>query len=320
LSWHYSSSSSVPSSTTNLTPADGEPTWPHRDWRPMATSAAIANTQGSLPYNGEDDKTKAAGSPSLAAQQTVARARLQSGSVDTTVYTLPHPIWKGEFIDAVEITHEPPQHFVDKLAYNTVRLTRFNFDWMSGYSWGRLSEEKWLRRIIFLETVAGVPGSVAAILRHLRSLRKMKRDHGWIHTLLEEAENERMHLLTALKLKQPSMLFRAAVWLSQGIFFNFFFASYLISPRFCHRFVGYLEEEAVKTYTHLLRDLDENKLPKWNDLPAPDIARQYWKLSEDAKWRDVVAVIRADEAHHRDVNHTFAGLQLEHPNPFPPGH
>jgi len=148
----------------------------------------------------------------------------------------------------------------------------------------------------------------------------MKRDHGWIHTLLEEAENERMHLLTALKLKQPSMLFRAAVWLSQGIFFNFFFASYLISPRFCHRFVGYLEEEAVKTYTHLLRDLDENKLPKWNDLPAPDIARQYWKLSEDAKWRDVVAVIRADEAHHRDVNHTFAGLQLEHPNPFPPGH
>lgn len=113
-----------------------------------------------------------------------------SGSVDTTVYTLPHPIWQGEYVDAVQIVHEPPHNFVDKLAYNTVRLTRFNFDWMSGYSWGKLSEERWLRRIIFLETVAGVPGSVAAILRHLRSLRKMKRDHGWIHTLLVRSWHE----------------------------------------------------------------------------------------------------------------------------------
>jgi threonyl-tRNA synthetase len=55
---------------------------------------------------------------------------------------------------------------------------------MSGYSWGKLTEADWLRRIIFLETVAGVPGSVAAILRHLHSLRRLKRDHGWIHTLL----------------------------------------------------------------------------------------------------------------------------------------
>ena len=29
-------------------------------------------------------------------------------------------------------------------------------------------------------------------LRHMRSLRSMRRDNGWIHTLLEEAENERM--------------------------------------------------------------------------------------------------------------------------------
>lgn len=70
------------------------------------------------------------------------------------------------------------------------------------------------KRILFLETIAGVPGMVAAVLRHLRSLRLMvsgisasptlcpplsgvlqRRDAGWIHTLLEEAENERMHLM-----------------------------------------------------------------------------------------------------------------------------
>ena len=40
------------------------------------------------------------------------------------------------------------------------------------------------RRICFLETVAGVPGMVAAMTRHLHSLRRLKRDFGWIHTLL----------------------------------------------------------------------------------------------------------------------------------------
>jgi threonyl-tRNA synthetase len=50
--------------------------------------------------------------------------------------------------------------------------------------------------------------------------------------LQEEAENERMHLLTALQLKQPGKLFKAAVWVTQGIFFNFFFAAYLVSPRY----------------------------------------------------------------------------------------
>ena len=57
---------------------------------------------------------------------------------------------------------------------------------------------------------------VGAMLRHLRSLRSFKRDHGWIHTLLEEAENERMHLLTFLALKEPNFFFRAAVLGAQG--------------------------------------------------------------------------------------------------------
>lgn len=32
--------------------------------------------------------------------------------------------------------------------------------------------------------IAGVPGMVAGMLRHLHSLRRMKRDHGWIHVRL----------------------------------------------------------------------------------------------------------------------------------------
>lgn len=50
-----------------------------------------------------------------------------------------------------------------KAAYYSVKMLRTVFDVFSGYSWGKmfdtLDEKKWLKRIIFLETVAGVPGT-----------------------------------------------------------------------------------------------------------------------------------------------------------------
>ena len=54
---------------------------------------------------------------------------------------------------------------------------------------------------------------VAAMLRHMGSLRTMNRDNGWIHTLLEDAENERMHLLTFMHIRNPGYLFRMMVLL-----------------------------------------------------------------------------------------------------------
>jgi hypothetical protein len=240
---------------------------------------------------------------------------------ETRDYTLPHPIWPNEYLDNVQITHHPPQSKVEWAALATIKIIRFNFDWMSGFIFGKRTEKKWLKRILFLETVAAVPGSIAGTLRHLASLRRLSRDRGWIHTLLEEAENERMHLLTALVLLKPGTPFRGFIWVTQGVFFNFFWVAYLISPRFCHRMVGYLEEEAVKTYTELLKDIDSGPMQHWQSTVAPAIARKYWKLDDNASMREVIAMIRADEAHHRLVNHKFAEL-TEKPdayNPFAPG-
>jgi len=236
-------------------------------------------------------------------------------------YNLPHPIWANEYIYRVKNTHVNPRNLIDKLALWTISAMRFNFDWMSGWMFGKPNLKKALRRIIFLETVAGVPGSIAGIVRHLASLRRMRRDNGWIHTLFEEAENERMHLLTFLAMKQPTPSFRFVVWLTQGIYFNFFFVAYLVSPRFCHRLVGYLEEQATLTYTHILHHIDNEvgDMGKWKTEKAPEIARNYWKMSENATMKDVIAVIRADESHHRDVNHAFASMQPNDPNPFKPG-
>ena len=127
-----------------------------------------------------------------------------------------------------------------------------------------------------------------------------------------------MHLLTFLKMAQPGPFMRVMILGAQGVFFNGLFFSYLLSPRTCHRFVGYLEEQAVLTYTLAIADIDAGKLPKWKALEAPEIAVRYWNMPEGKRtMRDLLLYIRADEAKHREVNHTLGNLEQKvDPNPF----
>lgn len=165
-----------------------------------------------------------------------------------------------------------------------------------------------INRAMMLETVAAVPGMVAGMTHHLGSLRRVQHDN-WIKTLLDEAENERMHLMTFMELHKPTVAEKMLILAVQGIVWNMFFFSYLFTPRYCHRFVGFLEEEAVKTYTHFLELIDSGKI---KNVPAPDVAKKYWGLPETATLRDVVLVIRADEMDHRDVNHTMSNYLIKH--------
>lgn len=158
-------------------------------------------------------------------------------------------------------------------------------------------------RAVVLETVAAVPGMVGSALQHLRSLRRMDDDHGWIRELMDEAQNERMHLLTFIEIARPSMIERWLIILAQGLVFNAYFVLYLISARTAHRVVGYFEEEAVISYTEYLAEVESGR---HENVPAPKIAIDYWKLPADAKLTDVIIAVRADEAGHRDVNHGFA--------------
>eukprot|EP00834_Sanchytrium_tribonematis_P004432 NODE_218_length_12464_cov_0.653781.p7 type:complete len:278 gc:universal NODE_218_length_12464_cov_0.653781:2925-2092(-) len=228
-------------------------------------------------------------------------------------YLLMHPVYSTDYVKSIKPKHLKPEKWHQKVGFYGIKLLRGSFDLATGYP-KNMNEHKWLQRMIFLETVAGCPGMVAASLRHLRSLRLMKRDNAWIHTLLEEAENERMHLLTFLKIKQPTGVFRAMVILTQGLFYNIYFLAYLLSPKVCHAMVGYLEEEAVKTYTHALKDIEEGNL--WKDRAAPEIAIHYWRLEKDATMKDVIYAIRADEATHSHVNHSFSVMKPDEKNPF----
>ena len=197
--------------------------------------------------------------------------------------------------DAEPVIHHEPQGFSDRFALGFTRLLRFCADTFFAKRYGH--------RAIVLETVAAVPGMVGATLQHLRCLREMKDDEGWIRTLMEEAENERMHLMTFIEIAQPTWFERMVVQLAQAVFYIGFFLLYLISSRTAHRVVGYFEEEAVISYTFYLKEIDEGRSP---NVPAPAIAIHYWKMPADATLRDVVLKVRADEAHHRDVNHGFA--------------
>ena len=195
--------------------------------------------------------------------------------------------------------HHQPVDTSDKVALALTKFLRFFADQFFSGRYGH--------RAVVLETVAAVPGMVGGALQHLRSLRLMKSDQGWIKTLLDEAENERMHLMTFVEIAQPNAFERFLIVLAQGIFYNCFFILYLISNRTAHRLVGYFEEEAVYSYTEYLAGIDDGT---YENIPAPQIAIDYWKLPADARLRDVIIAVRADEANHRDVNHDFANQLL----------
>jgi len=101
---------------------------------------------------------------------------------------------------------------------------------------------------------------VAGLLQHLRAIRRMRDDQGWIKELLDEAENERMHLMTFIQVAKPTFFERGLIMIAQAIFYNFYFFLYLFAPKTAHRVIGYLEEEAAPSYTHYLREIDEGRL------------------------------------------------------------
>lgn len=192
-------------------------------------------------------------------------------------------------------THYKPKNLSDKIALGFTKALRFIADTFFAKRYGH--------RAVVLETVAAVPGMVAGAGLHFKSLRRMEDDKGWIKELLDEADNERMHLMTFIEIAQPNILERLIILVAQAKFIAFYAIVYLFFPKTAHRIIGYFEEEAVRSYTEFLAEIDSGKIP---NTPAPQIAIDYWNLAQDATLRDVVIVVRADEAGHRDRNHEMA--------------
>ena len=193
--------------------------------------------------------------------------------------------------------HYKVKNFSDRVALGFTKILRFLADTFFRKRYGH--------RAVVLETVAAVPGMVGGMLLHLKSLRKMEDDKGWIKILLDEAANERMHLMTFIEIAKPTIIERTIIMVAQFIFIIMYLFIYIISSRTAHRIVGYFEEEAVISYTDYLNELENGKI---KDQPAPEIAINYWNLPLNSTLKDVVRVIRDDETGHRDLNHKFANI------------
>ena len=194
-------------------------------------------------------------------------------------------------------SHHKPENISDRIAFGFTKFLRLVAD--------TFFKKRYGHRAVVLETVAAVPGMVAGMLTHLKSLRKIEDDKGWIKTLLDEAENERMHLMIFVNIAKPTTLERIVILIAQFIFILMYLLIYIISKRTAHRIVGYFEEEAVYSYTEFLNEIDSGKI---KNKPAPKIAIDYYNLPLHATLRDVVLKVREDEAGHRDVNHSYANI------------
>ena len=159
-------------------------------------------------------------------------------------------------------------------------------------------------RAVVLETVAGVPGMVAGVWMHFKSLRKMKAGYGeQIREMLAEAENERMHLMFFIEIAKPNIIERLIVLFAQFLFGIFYLFMYIFFTRTAHRMIGYFEDEAVSSYSEYLKMVESGEV---SNTPAPHLAINYYKLGSDAKLSDVIKCVRADEQHHSQTNHNYA--------------
>jgi ubiquinol oxidase len=184
----------------------------------------------------------------------------------------------------------------DTFAYSMTQFFRFTADTFFAKRYGH--------RAVVLETVAGVPGMVAGVWMHFKSLRAMKAGYGeQIREMLSEAENERMHLMFFIEIAKPNLIERTIVLSAQIVFGLFYLFMYIFFTRTAHRMIGYFEDEAVKSYTEYLEIVESGKV---EDIPAPQLAIQYYKLGSDSKLSDLIRCVRADEQHHSQTNHNYA--------------
>ena len=188
------------------------------------------------------------------------------------------------------------ENISDAFALSMTKLFRFIADTFFAKRYGH--------RAVVLETVAGVPGMVAGVWMHFKSLRKMKVGYGeQIREMLAEAENERMHLMFFIEIAKPNYFERFIVLFSQMIFGLFYLFMYVFFTRTAHRMIGYFEDEAVKSYTEYLEMVESGKV---ENIPAPKLAISYYGIGSDSKLSDLIRCVRADEEHHSETNHNYA--------------
>ena len=163
--------------------------------------------------------------------------------------------------------HHQPRRFSDRFALAVVKSARLAAD--------ALFDDRYGHRAVLLETVAAVPGMVAASLLHLKCLRRMIDDNGWIRTMMDEAENQRAHLMVFVQIARPSLPERLLILFAQGLVYNTFFLHLSRLSGDGPEVTAYAAEDAVRGYTQYLAGLESGQ---YENMPAPPLSLAYWNL------------------------------------------
>ena len=196
------------------------------------------------------------------------------------------------------------REFIDKAITSTSDAFALSMTKFFKFIADRFFAKRYGHRAVVLETIAGVPGMVAGMLMHFKSLRAMKTGYGkHIREMLAEAENERMHLMFFIEIAKPNLFERILGLSAQFLFAVFYFFMYLFFPKTSHRMIGYFEDEAVASYSEYLKLVESGVI---ENIAAPELAINYYDMQKDARLSDLIIKVRADEMHHSDTNHKYA--------------
>merc|ERR1711865_816030 len=75
-------------------------------------------------------------------------------------YRMAHPIYAMKDLEDIKVTHKEVKGFRDTTAKKVVQFCRFSFDKiiLGGFDPKTCNDERaWLNRVIFLESIAGIP-------------------------------------------------------------------------------------------------------------------------------------------------------------------
>ena len=106
-----------------------------------------------------------------------------------------------------------------------------------------------------------------------------------------------------IDIAQPNWLERALILIAQLSFMAYYLVLYIVSPKTAHKMIHYFEEEAVRSYTSYLEEIEAGEI---DDVPASQLAIDYYDLPADAKLSDMIHRVRADEQGHADANLKFS--------------
>lgn len=106
-----------------------------------------------------------------------------------------------------------------------------------------------------------------------------------------------------IDIAKPNIVERWLVLFAQLVFMLFYFAIYIIDFKTAHRMIAYFEQEAVKSYTEYLKLVESGEV---ENIPAPQLAIDYYKMKKSAKLSDLIRKVRADEEHHSKVNMEYS--------------